>query len=580
VYDSLGDAKDVTVVGKNDAGNTVVNFSGGNFVLGNEFTVSDPKDGRYGFKKGNAFVDLSEITEDEVKAELDNIKTVINQFDTELAQTKVKTPEHYEAERQATFLDATEKVLDTIEKEKKTKVEKPGKIVETPAEEIARLIKENSALRTAPAAPPVVTPTAQTVTPAAPAAAPAAAPVAQTVTPIAPAAAPVPEPAAPAQTVAPVTQTTEPTVPKPSVTPAAYPLTIMRQEDDPNPFPTGMNFAVGNGVSDAVEYFKTSKEAETYRKDQQEFLDGQAAAQAPIEEPPSTDIQASIDAANAAGQRATTEQEAATQAEEEQAVEEQSAEEAPTASLPANLSGASPRYNSNLKSVTPTFESDVDKAAYIVSGKGKSKQHQAYVDWLSQNAGFTEQQAIDHGKKVRESIKSNFSSAQDGKLNIPSVNTSSQSGVSAKQSLAPKKTSNGKDTSRQVLRQLLTEMREARSKEYYAKALPRVAALIYKRMNQIGLGKYVSNEFLASIKAGKDVESNGEYVERLIKLAIAGKSDKQIMSTLDHESIHAMRAIGMITDAEWKNLSNLVDKRGWLETFLIDIRYYKTLNPT
>jgi hypothetical protein len=79
--------------------------------------------------------------------------------------------------------------------------------------------------------------------------------------------------------------------------------------------------------------------------------------------------------------------------------------------------------------------------------------------------------------------------------------------------------------------------------------------------------------------------------KRLIKLAIAGKSDKQIMSTLDHEAIHAMRAIGMITDEEWKNLKTLVEKRGWMTTFLIQSQYdkhgklifegrYENFNPT
>jgi hypothetical protein len=52
------------------------------------------------------------------------------------------------------------------------------------------------------------------------------------------------------------------------------------------------------------------------------------------------------------------------------------------------------------------------------------------------------------------------------------------------------------------------------------------------------------------------------------------------MSTLDHEAIHAMRKIGMITENEWKNLTNLAEKRGWINTFLINDRYKGKLNPT
>jgi hypothetical protein len=164
------------------------------------------------------------------------------------------------------------------------------------------------------------------------------------------------------------------------------------------------------------------------------------------------------------------------------------------------------------------------------------------------------------------------------------IESTPQSRISTKQSRAPGKISKGAKKAAPVVRhiahQRIAKMREARNKEYYDKALPRVTALIYKRMNQMGLGKYVSNEFLASIKAGKNLEVNGEYVDQIIKLAIAGKSDKQIMSTLDHEIIHAMREIGMITKDEWKNLSNLVDKRGWLDTFRIEERYEGKFNPT
>jgi hypothetical protein len=80
VYDSLGRDTEATIVGKNETGRTIANVHGEEVVLGNEFTVSDPKDGRYGFKKGDEFVASSELNRDEVTAAVDNIRTVIKQF--------------------------------------------------------------------------------------------------------------------------------------------------------------------------------------------------------------------------------------------------------------------------------------------------------------------------------------------------------------------------------------------------------------------------------------------------------------------------------------------------------------------
>jgi hypothetical protein len=45
------------------------------------------------------------------------------------------------------------------------------------------------------------------------------------------------------------------------------------------------------------------------------------------------------------------------------------------------------------------------------------------------------------------------------------------------------------------------------------------------------------------------------------------------MSTLDHESIHAMREIGMITPEEWKNLTAVAKAKDWIKLFNIESRY-------
>jgi len=148
-----------------------------------------------------------------------------------------------------------------------------------------------------------------------------------------------------------------------------------------------------------------------------------------------------------------------------------------------------------------------------------------------------------------------------------------QSRISTKESRAPKK--KVADKAKYQLHkghELMAKIREKESKALFDKALPRVAKLIADRMEKLGLR--VNSKILANIARGGD-EVNGNYLNKLIKLAIAGRSDKQIMSTLDHESIHAMRELGMITPEEFNNLKKLADKKGWLKKFYIQSEYDK-----
>jgi hypothetical protein len=48
---------------------------------------------------------------------------------------------------------------------------------------------------------------------------------------------------------------------------------IYKQEDDPNPFPEGMNYAVGDGDYASATYFKTNKEAQAFLKSEQDYSD-------------------------------------------------------------------------------------------------------------------------------------------------------------------------------------------------------------------------------------------------------------------------------------------------------------------
>lgn len=90
--------------------------------------------------------------------------------------------------------------------------------------------------------------------------------------------------------------------------------------------------------------------------------------------------------------------------------------------LPKGLSGAKPRYKTN----TIKFESDIDRAIYIVGGKKidketgkikKSKSHDLYVKFLADN-GISEKDANNLIKGVKDKIKTAEKDAVDGEITV------------------------------------------------------------------------------------------------------------------------------------------------------------------
>lgn len=70
----------------------------------------------------------------------------------------------------------------------------------------------------------------------------------------------------------------------------------------------------------------------------------------------------------------------------EEAVNLSEVQEAPALTLPDNLAKAKPAYGYKDKRFNLAFESDLDKAAYIVGNKSKeSRKHSSYQDWLTEN---------------------------------------------------------------------------------------------------------------------------------------------------------------------------------------------------
>ena len=134
------------------------------------------------------------------------------------------------------------------------------------------------------------------------------------------------------------------------------------------------------------------------------------------------------------------------------------------------------------------------------------------------------------------------------------------------------KESRAKTTFKQKPSKLLAQIASQRQQERFKRVMPRIAALVEARMKNLGLNKYIKPEILQSMKSGKD-SVNGLFLKQIIQLAVSGKSDAQIMATLNHESIHAMHEIGMITDDEWANLIKIAKAKDWLTLFKIEQRY-------
>ena len=90
--------------------------------------------------------------------------------------------------------------------------------------------------------------------------------------------------------------------------------------------------------------------------------------------------------------------------------------------LPAGLRGAKPKYNYGQKAFDLTFQSDVDRAVYIVTtakGNIRSKAHKQYLHWLD-DVGMDEASIMSRGKAIRTDIKARAKEAEPGRLTVSS----------------------------------------------------------------------------------------------------------------------------------------------------------------
>jgi hypothetical protein len=92
-----------------------------------------------------------------------------------------------------------------------------------------------------------------------------------------------------------------------------------------------------------------------------------------------------------------------------------------TPKLPRELANAKPRYNIGQTSYEPVFESDIDKALFIVAQAKRSKQDDAYMFFLRRAFPDMDEAALrDAGTKVRAFIKETVQGRQAGSVRIPS----------------------------------------------------------------------------------------------------------------------------------------------------------------
>ena len=105
---------------------------------------------------------------------------------------------------------------------------------------------------------------------------------------------------------------------------------------------------------------------------------------------------------------------------EQDAAQERAADGATTVNtgrpkLPDNLSGTKPVYESNKKQFNLEFQSDVDRASYMVRDEKKpDAQEIGYLKWLNETEGWSAEESRLHGEAVAKEVKLLASKGESG----------------------------------------------------------------------------------------------------------------------------------------------------------------------
>jgi hypothetical protein len=93
------------------------------------------------------------------------------------------------------------------------------------------------------------------------------------------------------------------------------------------------------------------------------------------------------------------------------------------AKLQEDLRGAQPRFNIGGDSYIPKFESDIDKALFIIAQKTASKRDHDFLKFVMTQTGMNNVQARMAGQQIRVMIKNIAQGKPAGEINIPILNT-------------------------------------------------------------------------------------------------------------------------------------------------------------
>lgn len=86
--------------------------------------------------------------------------------------------------------------------------------------------------------------------------------------------------------------------------------------------------------------------------------------------------------------------------------------------LPANLAGAKPRYAFGSAQYDLQFASDIDRASYITAQASKSAKNEEYLQFVMKAMGWSSEQVISHGNKVKAAIRAQAKGGNGGTLNL------------------------------------------------------------------------------------------------------------------------------------------------------------------
>lgn len=92
-----------------------------------------------------------------------------------------------------------------------------------------------------------------------------------------------------------------------------------------------------------------------------------------------------------------------------------------SAKLPKDLAGAKPRYNVSMDAYLPTFDSDFDRAAFIVTQANPSKRDADYLNWAVEASGMTPEEVRKHGLQVRLQLKQLAAQTKGGTAQKPAT---------------------------------------------------------------------------------------------------------------------------------------------------------------